>query len=269
MKFLFLGGLAVFGYLLSATLQFTAFRNTENNNKLRLFAAGSGWLAAAFHLLYNTKLFLAPEGINFSFFGTASLIALILTLMLLTASITKPLEKLGIAIFPMVAALLLLDLTIPLKPHYLSHISWQMNGHILVSIIAFSLFNIAAFQAILLALQDWQLRNHQPIRFMQSLPSLQTMEFLLFQIIGVGLFFLTLSLLSGILFVNDLFAQHLAHKTVLSITAWIIFGTLLLGRLRYGWRGRTAIKWTLSGFALLLLAYFGSKLVLELILQKY
>jgi ABC-type uncharacterized transport system permease subunit len=86
--------------------------------------------------------------------------------------------------------------------------------------------------------------------------------------IGTGLFFLTVSLGSGFIFIEDLFAQHLVHKTVLSIIAWIIFSGLLVGRMRYGWRGKTAIQWTLIGFVLLLLAYFGSKLVLELILKK-
>jgi len=94
------------------------------------------------------------------------------------------------------------------------------------------------------------------------------MESLLFQMLGTGLFFLTISLVSGFIFIEDLFAQHLVHKTVLSIIAWIIFSGLLIGRLRYGWRGKTAVRWTLTGFILLLLAYFGSKLVLELILKK-
>jgi ABC-type uncharacterized transport system permease subunit len=94
------------------------------------------------------------------------------------------------------------------------------------------------------------------------------MEYLLFQMLTTGIVFLTLSLASGFLFIEDLFAQHLVHKTVLSILAWIIFTGLLIGRSRYGWRGQTAIRWTLIGFALLLLAYFGSKLVLELILHR-
>ena len=77
---------------------------------------------------------------------------------------------------------------------------------------------------------------------------------------------LSLSIVSGWLFVDDIFAQHLVHKTVLSIVGWIILGVLLFGRLRFGWRGKTAIRWTLSAFAFLMLAFFGSKLVLEFIL---
>jgi ABC-type uncharacterized transport system permease subunit len=86
--------------------------------------------------------------------------------------------------------------------------------------------------------------------------------------IGAGFVLLTLALISGFAFLDDMFAQHLVHKTVLSTLAWLIFGGLLIGRFRYGWRGRTAITWTLSGFGVLILAYFGSKAVLELILQR-
>ena len=104
--------------------------------------------------------------------------------------------------------------------------------------------------------------------FQRYLPSLQFMESFLFQLIGVGFALLTLSLTSGWLFVDDIFAQRLAHKTLLSIFAWIIFGTLLLGRAFAGWRGRTAVRLTLVGFSLLTLAYFGSKMVLEIILAR-
>ena len=94
------------------------------------------------------------------------------------------------------------------------------------------------------------------------------MESLLFQMIAIGFAILSLALLSGVLFLEDIFAQHLVHKTVLSLAAWLVFAVLLWGRFRFGWRGRTAIRWTLGGFAVLLLAYFGSKFVLELVLMR-
>ena len=103
---------------------------------------------------------------------------------------------------------------------------------------------------------------------MRALPPLAIMERMLFQLIAVGFVLLTLSLLSGFVYLENMFAQHLVHKTILSILAWAVFGVLLLGRRLYGWRGKVAVRWTLSGIALLLLAYFGSKLVLELILQR-
>ncbi len=164
--------------------------------------------------------------------------------------------------------MLTLTLVYPTTIQTIQNYSWQMNTHIFSSIIAFSLLNIAALQAIFLSIQEQQLRKHPPRKIILTLPPLQTMESLLFQLISTGVIFLTVSLFSGFIFIDDLFAQHLAHKTVLSILAWLIFSALLYGRSRYGWRGQTAIQWTLIGFTSLLLAYFGSKLALELILQK-
>ncbi len=236
---------------------------SEHRNSIRL-----AWLGAGLHATYIALIFQRHDNFNFSFFNTAALVALCIVFILLFAALDKPVEKLGMAIFPLTAILLSLDMIFPEKNHPLTAHNWQMSTHILTSIIAFSLLNIAALQAILLAIQDQQLRSHHPKRLMLALPPLQAMETLLFQMIGTGLFFLTASLISGFLFIDDLFAQHLVHKTVLSIIAWIIFSGLLTGRLRYGWRGNIAIQWTLIGFVLLLLAYFGSKLVLELILKK-
>jgi ABC-type uncharacterized transport system permease subunit len=226
------------------------------------------WTAVCTHIGYTALTFHQNHGFSFSFFSTASLIAMIVALLLLIAALNKPVEKLGIAIFPIAATMLALEVTLDDKAPHLSTHTWAMTTHILTSIIAFSLLNIAALQAILLALQDQQLKKHPPKRFIQSLPSIQAMESLLFQILTAGLFFLSLSLLSGFLFIEDLFAQHLAHKTVLSILAWIIFSALLVGRSLYGWRGKIAIQATVAGFILLLLAYFGSKFVLELILHR-
>jgi len=226
------------------------------------------WTAVCTHLLYTAIIFQQNSGFNFSFFSTGSLVAMIVALLLLIAALNKPVEKLGIAIFPIAAAMLALELNLDDKTQLLSSYNWAMSAHILTSIIAFSLLNIAALQAILLAIQDQQLKSHPPKRLIQSLPPLQTMESLLFQMLGAGLVFLTISLVSGFLFIENLFAQHLVHKTVLSILAWVIFSSLLIGRSRYGWRGKTAIQWTLIGFISLLLAYFGSKMVLELILHR-
>jgi len=257
-------------YLLSALLIILhLYRNpAEYQKRQQRHPLYSAWLAVCGHSLYIALVFQHNNGFSFSFFSTASLVAMIVALVLLMATLNKPVEKLGIALFPITAAMLILDLSFPAQPHPLHSHNWAMSTHILTSIVAFSLLNIAALQAVLLAIQNRQLKSHHPKRFIRSLPPLQTMESLLFQMLGTGLFFLTISLVSGFIFIDDLFAQHLVHKTVLSILAWIIFSCLLVGRKRYGWRGETAIKWTLCGFMSLLLAYFGSKLVLEIILHR-
>lgn len=265
MNNILVGILSVLSYTIASILIIKELitRCEQHRNSIRL-----AWLGATLHGIYISQIFQQFNGFNFSFFNAAGLVALFIVLLLLIAALDKPVEKLGIAIFPLAAILLGLDMIFPEKSHLISTQNWEMTIHILSSITAFSLLNIAALQAILLAIQDQQLRSHHPKRLITALPPLQAMETLLFQMIAAGLFFLTVSLFSGFFFIEDLFAQHLVHKTVLSIIAWIIFSSLLLGRMRYGWRGKTAIQWTLVGFVLLLLAYFGSKLVLELILKR-
>jgi ABC-type uncharacterized transport system permease subunit len=259
--------LGIVSVILYLTASIYIFRELQADRPHRL-STRIAWAAAFGHAAYSSSMFLQSGGVNFSFFNTASLVSLLVVLLLLSATFSHPVEKLGLGLYPLAAAMLVLDLSIPVKPHVLQDRSLPMDIHILASVVAFSLLNIAALLSILLAIQDRQLRSRHPRRFILSLPPLQTMETLLFQMIGTGVVFLSVSLLSGFMFIEDLFAQHLAHKTVLSILAWLVFCGLLLGRSRYGWRGETAIRWTLTGFAVLLLAYFGSKMVLEIILQR-
>lgn len=227
-----------------------------------------GWVATCLHILFISMVSLQNNAVDFGFFNIGSIIAALISLLLLLASLGKAIEKLGVAIFPIAALMLTLSIIYPGNDQALQFSNWQMNIHILSSIIAFSLLNIAALQAIFLAFHEQQLRKHPPKKIILTLPPLQTMEALLFKMITTGIIFLTISLVSGFIFIDDLFTQHLVHKTILSILAWLVFSALLFGRIQYGWRGRTAVKWTLIGFTFLLLAYFGSKFVLELILNR-
>lgn len=259
-----LGILAICAYLTSSGL---LLKNREQS-EISYSAVYPAWLGLGGHLIFIMLAVLQANRFNFSLLSTASMVSGLVALLLLLASLTKPVEKLGIALFPLAAIMLGMDLCFPEKLRSLQTYNWEMGTHILSSVIAFSLLNIAALQAVLLAVQEHQLKNHQPKKFILRLPALQTMESLLFQMIAMGLGFLSVSLVSGMVFIEDLFAQHLAHKTVLSIIAWLVFSALLAGRWRYGWRGKIAIRWTIAGFVLLLLAYFGSKLVLEIILHR-
>jgi ABC-type uncharacterized transport system permease subunit len=207
-------------------------------------------------------------GLRLGLFNAGSLVAWVVALLLVVAAFRMPVENLGIAIFPLTGLIALASAFAPEGGALISGGSRGLGLHIVSSILAYSLLTIAAFQAVLLAVQDRQLHNRQPGGIIRALPPLQTMERLLFRMIAVGFVLLSISLLSGLFFLEDLFAQHLIHKTVLSIAAWGVFGVLLWGRWKLGWRGRLAIRWTLAGFATLMLAYFGSKFVLELVLQR-
>ena len=223
--------------------------------------------AISLHTLVLYQNIITPVGINLGFFNAASLIAYVIALLLLFSLPHKPIENLIIILFPLAA------LTIVLAAFFHTEriLSTDVLGvqiHILLSIVAYSLLSLSAFQAVSLAIQEYSLRHKHFRWVMRRLPPLRVMETLLFQMITIGFFLLSISLVSGIIFLEDIFAQHLVHKTVLSIVAWFIFAILLWGHWFHGWRGSLAIRWHLSGFFMLMLAYFGSKLVLELILHR-
>ena len=140
--------------------------------------------------------------------------------------------------------------------------------HALISLLTSAVLTLGALQALVLAWQEHRIRTKRPGGTLRILAPLDTQERWLFRLIGIGFFLLSLSLVSGFMFVRDMLAQHLAHKTVLSCAAWAIFGALLWGRWRYGWRGQTAVRWCLGGFAVLVLAYFGSRWILEVLLDR-
>lgn len=142
--------------------------------------------------------------------------------------------------------------------------------HLVISMLAYSFFTIASLHVLLMAVLEKRLHAGTLPPLLRGLPPLLAMERLLFRIIAAGFVLLTLTLASGMLFSEELFGKplQLTHKVVFGILAWIIFGTLLLGRLRWGWRGRIAQRWTLAGFLVLLLAYIGSKFVIEVILHR-
>lgn len=267
MSAIFFGITSFLLYLwVSFRLGIRLFRNKADTIDKKLpIVIGMG--AVTLHGLVVGSTAITPEGFNFSFFSALSLLSWFISLLILVAAIFRPVENLGIVLFPLAAIAIALSLIFPANTLHLNDAKVGLDIHILISILAFSFLNIAAIQALLLAIQNHHLRQKHPGGFIRSLPPLQTMEQLLFQMIGMGFFLQTLSLISGFVFLENMFAQHMVHKTVLAITAWIVFAVLLYGRWRFGWRGRTAIRWTLGGFISLLLAYFGSKMVLELVLR--
>lgn len=217
-------------------------------------------LGLAFHALVLYISIHTERGINLGVFTIGSLTSLMVTMVVVLSSLKKPSESLLVMILPVSMATVVAAWLAPVE-----HIVWRppsiMVGHVLISVLAYGMLMVAAFQAILLSYQEHQLRSHR--RTIKTLPPLQTMERLLFEFLLIGVVLLTLSLGSGFLIFEDMFAQKLIQKTALSITAWCLFTALLVGRWRFGWRGQTAVRWTLAGFVLLIFAYFGWRLVLD------
>lgn len=144
------------------------------------------------------------------------------------------------------------------------------RAHFIIAMLAYSLFTLAALHALLMAIAERQLHSGRLTRPFLHLPPLLTMETLLFRLIGIAFILLTLTLTTGIFFSETLFGQafRVDHKTVFAIISWLLFGALLIGRYARGWRGRVALRWTLAGFVALVLAYVGSRFVIEVLLDR-
>ena len=222
-------------------------------------------LAAHSYVLYNGIL--GPQSVNLGFYNALSLISDFIVLFTLATACRYGTESLIVFILPAAMLAMILDMNFSSSHLLAPGSSDALIFHVVSSLIAYSILALAAVIAIVLSIQNRFLHNHQPSGFVRILPPLKTMETLLFEALTVGFICLSISLASGLLFLENMFAQQLAHKTILSIFAWFVFLILLLGRWVLGWRGRVAIRWTLSGFFSLMLAYFGSKFVLEVILS--
>lgn len=244
------------------TLQQTLIylRKTRNKPFISLLIGGS---AVCFHFFIAQNLIFSDNKLLLSFFNTASLVACVIISGLLIFSARKPLQSIFIFSYPIAAICLAGSLLS--NNHTLSY-QPESSGifiHIILSVLAYSVLCIAAIQALLVYFQNNNLKKRNQTILMRNLPPLLTMEKMLFEMLWSGTLLLTAAITTGLIFVEDFFAQHLVHKSVLSLIALIIFATLLTGRQVYGWRGMLASKWTLWGFSFLVVGFFGSKFVME------
>jgi ABC-type uncharacterized transport system permease subunit len=212
----------------------------------------------------------AGTGLNFGVGSAVSSIVWLTAMIYWVSGFFYRLEGLQTLVAPVAAVAVLLPLVFPsLRPLANTELP-AFKAHISIAMLAYSLLTIAALHALLMAVVEHRLHHPSMPSVMTSLPPLLTMETLLFRVIWVGFILLTLTLISGIVFSEEVFGQPLkfTHKTLFGIISWCVFAALLAGRQFYGWRGRIAIRWTLAGFIILLLAYLGSKFVLEVILRR-
>ena len=256
-----LGCAAFFAYGYAAIFLGLRLQRQENNQDGLLvgqFPAIVGFIA---HSGLIVSMFMS--GIHFAFFNSLALFAWIITGLLILSILRWPLVSLGILVYPIAGlCAMLFGFTTSDQSSSVTSFSLPLQLHIISSVFAYSMLSLAALQAIMLAIQDHQLHHHNPNGFVRSLPPLQTMERLMFRVISTGFILLSLVLVSGFIVIDHWFT----HKTIFSIIAWLIFASLLLGRWKAGWRGRKVIHFVLSGISFLVLAFFGSKLVFELIL---
>ena len=219
-------------------------------------------------LLYGV-LFGAPE-LRFGFGLALSIILWLAVAIYWLERHFLNLEGMQPVLLTAAAVCSLLPLPFPglVSPAYTHTVEFRI--HLSLGMLAYSLFTIAALQALLMTLLERRLRGHTVAGPLASLSPLLTMESVLFKLIAVGFVLLTLTLITGAVFSETIFQQAMKfnHKTLFALISWLIFAALLAGRTLYGWRGRKALRWTLSGFSALLLAYVGSRFVLEVVLSR-
>lgn len=229
------------------------------------------WLAIMLHAFALADALVLEDGFNIGFSHAISLIVWISIVSYVVLSNDARLTHLAalyLAPFAVVAALL--PTLLPAQ-RIVMYGGWAFKLHIAVAILAYALFTVAALHALLMLFLDKRLHAGTFDVLNNNLPPLLAIEKLLFRLLGFAFILLTATLISGVFFSENLFGKafETTHKTVFAFMSWIIFGGLLAGHWKLGWRGKVAVRWTLIGFAMLLLSYVGSKFVLEIILKRY
>jgi ABC-type uncharacterized transport system permease subunit len=221
-----------------------------------------GWL------LYRDMF--AVGGFNLGVYFALSAILWLTVLIYWIADLKHALHSLQAFVLPP-AALFVLMPAFAIKDYYVNTAGLSLfNLHIVIAILAYSLFTFAALHACLMRMAERALHQKNSWLALPGFPPLMVMDALLFRVLHIGFVLLTITLVSGMLFSEEIFDQPLQfnHKTIFSIASWLIYAWLLFGRFKYGWRGKTATRWTLFGFVLLLLAYIGSRFVLHVVLNR-
>ena len=261
--------LVVMGYALTT---FLTIRWMINGSRESSSGAGPVMLGitivAALHAVSLTPLLTSSTPPNLALGTTGSVAALIIVLLFLITCLRRPLTTLGVLVLPAAGLASLIGWVLP-GPAYTPFVnSVSALTHMLIACLAYGLLSLAVAQSLLLVTLEKLIRRRHPAGFLVNLPPMETMEDVLFHLIYSGFVLLTITLISGVIFSEQLFGRALLinHHVILALLAWLSFTALVIGRKLFGWRGRTAVNWTLTSFVLLVLGYFGSRVVLEIIL---
>lgn len=268
----FLGGAAVLLgvaaaslYIIGTVLQWRQL-SAALQSSTHYAIVGIALVAICLHALSWYGHTFTELGVNLSSTAMFALTTLVMGSFVLVASFFMPVRNLMIFVFPLSALALVSTLFVPPAANPRTQFDGELITHILLSVVAYSLLMMAACQSILLAVQDRQLKHKQLTGVTRILPSIEMMEYLLFTMLWLGLALLTAAIGSGFLFLDNMFAQRVSHHTVITGLSWVIYAVLLAGHYFFGWRGTQAVRWTLIAFTLLVIGYFGTKFVVEVLL---
>ena len=225
-----------------------------------------GVLAVALHAISAWLGLVTEAGINLSFFAIASIVGLALAGTTLGVANRVDFPSLLAVAYTIAIITIVGSIVRPSTAAPRVDLENGLVFHVVASIAGYTALTMAAVHSVLTLTLENRLRRHETFSLVVDFPPLESMVALLFRLIWIGFALLTIAIASGFFFLDDLFDQRVVHHTVLSISSWLVYIALLAGHLLFGWRGKTTIRWTLVAFALLALAYFGSKFVLEFVL---
>jgi len=211
------------------------------------------------------------DGMHFSFSLALSLMLWLAVIIYWLESFRSRMDGLQPLVLPLAAFCAALPPLFP-QVHLIGHAAaWGFKFHFLTAMLAYGVFTLSAMHAVFMGIVERSLHRKADVglRF-SNLPPLLTMEALLFRMLAVAFVLLSIALATGVMFSEEIFNKPvvLDHKTLFAFFSWGIFAALLIGRKAYGWRGRIALRWTLAGFLVLMLAYVGSRFVSEYILGR-
>jgi ABC-type uncharacterized transport system permease subunit len=252
---------------LYAALGLACWRKTEVRRGYLLILLLAALTSHAWVL--GSLIFDQEGNLSLGFSGVLSLTLWLAMLIYCLESLLTPLNRLLKYAAPIAAIACLVPIFVIGHPQTFMISSWAFRIHIVVAMLAYSLATLGVFHAVLLAAAEHNLHSAR-LGNDSELPPLLVLDNLLFRLIHAAFAFLTLTVGSGLLFSEQIFGQPLTlnHKTIFGIASWLLFATLLVGRRYLGWRGKTATRLLLTGFVLLLLAYAGTRFVLEIVLGR-
>jgi ABC-type uncharacterized transport system permease subunit len=252
-------GFTIFAYSLAGLLQGAYLLKPRIH--YHRFSIAIVLIAALLHSYLLYQWIDMSQGQNLAFFNVLSQVVWLSVVLLLVLLIFKPMANLGAVLFPLSAVTILLDVFFP-GYHVLYTGTHSMELlHILLAFLAMSVLCIAVVQALLLTLQEYLLKRKRFFILAQALPSLETMEHLLVQMLSLGFLLLTLVLLTAVAFFNQVFSAVMWQHTLLALLGWLVFAVLLWGYAWLGWRGQAFIRSTLVGSGIWLLIAFSSYIV--------
>ena len=251
------------------------------SSRERVPAAWGSWLLPAALLLHAWVVIqdsATAHGLDVSLLNAISVVGALVAAIAWASGLLRTLPAIGTIILPLSAAAVLLPALLPLlfpsvfaNPHRVAYGAESLAAlHVAVALVSYAMFLVAAVLALVVMTLEKRLRHRLPDPASAAVPPLLTLERFLFRLIAVGFALLTLTLVSGVLFSEQLFGKPLtfSHKTVFAVLGWLTFGALLWGRWRYGWRGRVALRWIVAGTVFVFLSYLGYKFVLEVVLGR-